>query len=131
VNSYNNTESLSLIVEDIHDCGLNIENPTEKRYNNDYCMSNSFTLTRRDMLLFYKVLRKFYKDGFRFYDLYNIRRILQSEGFNWYKLRKALDVFIELDLVRRDTKEIYTLNLDAEKVELDTSHLYKALNGER
>ncbi len=130
VNSYNNTESLSLIVEDVHDCGLNIEKSTENRYNNDYCISNSFTLTRRDMLLFYKVLKSLYKDGFRFYDLYNIRRILQSEGFNWYKLRKALDVFMELDLVRRDTKEIYTLNLNVEKVELDSSHLYKALNGE-
>lgn len=79
------------------------------------------------MLLFYKVIKTMYSKGFTFTDLENIRQILLSEGFTWFKLRKALDIFIELGIIIKSGKGVYLLNFETEKVELDSSSLYRGL----
>ncbi len=128
INEWQNNESVSLVVEDIHDCEYTVDKEVKNVYNTLYCTCKSFLLSRQDMLSFYKVIRGMYAAGFVFTDLDNMRKVLVSEGFTWYKLRKALDIFIELGLIERKGKANYILNTAVQKVELEQSTLYRLLS---
>lgn len=131
VNNWQGQKRISMIISDIHDGDYNIDNPLKCVYNNRYVTSGGFVPNRKKLAGLYKAIMK-YKDSFKFNDLYSIKKHLQQAGepLTWYEIRNGLDIFIELDLVEREDRQIFKIKNISEKVKLENSQTFKMIQAE-
>lgn len=125
LNEWMGKRSVSLLISDLHDADYDIDNGLKCVYNSDYITGRGFALERRLLAVMYKQLLA-YGDSFKFSDLYRIRENMRKLGLEctWYEIRNAIDIFTELELIKRKDKQNFSIVKRPGKTELGASAVY-------
>lgn len=130
INEWQGRKTPSLKITDIIDSHY----PESEMYDNSYPVGEEyytgtcFTVDHRELAAYFKVLKSF-GDRFGFSDLFRARKVLKDNDydFSWFKLRRGLDVFIELDFIKKSSGGIYEFNESVENRSLEESAVYREL----
>lgn len=130
VNEWQGRRSVSLKITDIIDSHYPIESDINNScdVSEEYYTGDCFTVEHKEMVAYFKVLKSF-GERFGFSDLFRTRKVLKDNGydFSWFKLRRGLDVFIELGFIKKSSDGIYEFNKDSQNRSLEESALYREL----
>ena len=138
VNEFNGKRSVQIQVIDLIEGDKQAApETTDRSYgnlleNNEKDLFGAFHVSREDLSLIYRTLRSA-GSSFSFKDVMNVRREAGRKGgpnaavFTWFKLKYALEVFVDVGLVERLQAGSYRFVEIKEKRNLSDSGIYKVL----
>ncbi|MBQ8165204.1 MAG: single-stranded-DNA-specific exonuclease RecJ [Clostridia bacterium] len=130
INEWQGKRLPSLKITDMIDSYYPVSDDFENSltFGGEYYTGTCFTVDHKDLTAYFKVLKSF-GERFGFSDLFRARKILKDNGydFSWFKLRRGLDVFVELDFIKKSADGIYEFNKEPKNRSLEDSAVYREL----
>jgi len=130
INEWQGRRTPSLKITDIIDSYYPENEKSDNAYpvGTEYYTGACFTVDHKELAAYFKVLKSF-GERFVFADLFRARKILKDNDydFSWFMLRRGLDVFIDLEFIKKSSDGVYEFNKESKNRSLEESAVYREL----